>query len=344
MAVPHGMIPPTSQCPALRNSQIPHWLGMTRGNVFLVGLNGNNPPTFDAIGIVVYKSTDGGQTWSAPNQIHTSVNDDKQWAAGDGKPASPFHGRVYAAWDDGKVPGTSLMRFARTLNHGATWIGTGNSSAGSVLANDSFSPEINVSADGTIYIVYLAGSTISDIKLLVSNDGGNSFHFATPPATGITPVNSSFLPVVHGWPVFLGATFRLSTVPTACVSGKTVVVAWADYREGVGRIYYALSKDGGTSWTTGPSGQPLLSGPLPSNFHHFMPQIVVDPNDVIGCAFYEFGTKPSTSLIDVIMAQSFDGGASFHPFTVTDQPWDPAVDAPWLPQSSLGTYWKVLPR
>jgi hypothetical protein len=33
-------------------------------------------------------------------------------------------------------------------------------------------------------------------------------------------------------------------------------------------------------------------------------------------------------LIDVIMAQSFDGGKSFKRFRITDQPWNPAVDAP----------------
>src|SRR5215472_19268839 len=52
------------------------------GNVFLVGLSGTNPPTFNTIGIVIYKSTDGGATWSAPNSIHNSTGDDKQWAAG----------------------------------------------------------------------------------------------------------------------------------------------------------------------------------------------------------------------------------------------------------------------
>ena len=64
------------------------------GNVFLVGLSGNNPPTFDTIGIEIYKSTDGGKNWSAPKRIHTSTGDDKQWAAGDANPASPYHGRV----------------------------------------------------------------------------------------------------------------------------------------------------------------------------------------------------------------------------------------------------------
>jgi hypothetical protein len=291
------------------------------GNLFMIGLVGSNPPTFDTLGMAAYKSTDGGKTWGPPNLIHTSVNDDKQWSVGDTNPASPFHGRIYAAWDD-----LSQMRFARTLDHGASWIGVGsNTIAATSLTGDSFSPEINVAANGDVYIVWIAGSTI---KMLVSTDGGDSFHLATPPATGVTTLSSS-LTEVHDWPVFPGGNFRVLTVPTACVIGDTVVVAWDDFREGVSRIYYALSNDGGGTWTTGAAGQPLLTTPLPANFQHFFPQIIANPGGTIGCAFYEFGPKPSTDLIDVIFAQSLDGGVTFQPFVVTDQPWDPTVDAPW---------------
>ncbi|HEX8107214.1 MAG TPA: sialidase family protein [Kofleriaceae bacterium] len=300
------------------------------GNVFSVGLVGNNPPEWDTIGIAIYKSTDGGQTWGSPNVIHTSTGDDKQWMAGDGNQASPYHGRVYAVWDDG-----SVMRFARTLDHGGSWIGTGtNSVASTSLANDSFAPEINVSANGDVYIVWIAGSTI---KMLVSTDGGDSFHGTTPPATGVTTLSSS-LPNVGGFPVLPGGNFRVLTLPTACVYGKTVAVAWDDFREGSSRIYRALSTDGGTTWSTGPSGQPLLTSAIDPALHHILPQIVADPAGVFGCAFYEFGPKPTTPKIDVIMAQSFDGGATFDHFTVTDQPWDPVVDAPWSHGDSSVTF------
>ena len=117
-----------------------------------------------------------------------------------------------------------------------------------------------------------------------------------------------------------------------------MTVAWADFREGVSRIYYALSTDGGASWTTGFSGQALLKGALPVGFQHFHPQIIADRNGLIGCAFYEFGPKPKTPLIDVIMAQSLDDGVSFNHFTVTDKPWDPAVDAPWSHGDSNVTF------
>jgi hypothetical protein len=50
-------------------------------NVFLAGLAGNNPPTGNTIGIVIYKSPDGGETWSKPDAIHESGADDKQWPA-----------------------------------------------------------------------------------------------------------------------------------------------------------------------------------------------------------------------------------------------------------------------
>jgi hypothetical protein len=119
------------------------------------------------------------------------------------------------------------------------------------------------------------------------------------------------------------------TVPTACVFGKRVTVAWEDFRDGAARIYHAQSPDGGNSWTTGASGTALLTDPIAANVHHFMPQIITDPTGVIGCSFYEFGPKPAKLLIDVMMAESYDGGASFTYFTVTDQAWDPTIDAPF---------------
>ena len=39
-----------------------------------------------------------------------------------------------------------------------------------------------------------------------------------------------------------------------------------------------------------------------------------------------------------MMAESYDGGATFHYFTVTDQPWDPVVDAPWAHGDSNVTF------
>lgn len=280
------------------------------GNVFLAALPFNNPPGGVRIGMAIYKSTDGGQTWSAPNQIHTSSLDDKQWTAGDSNKGSPFRGRVYAVWD-----GPGGLCFARTLDHGANWIGTGALPAGSSIASSSFSPEVNVAADGTVFVIFQVGN---EIKMVKSTDGGNSFKATASPAKDIG---------AFGITTFPGGKFRVLTIPTACVLGSTIIVAWADNREGPSRIFFAISNNGGSSWTT-PSGQPLLKD-VPANMFHFHPQTVFRPDGTLGCAFYEFGPKPVTPKIDTRMAVSSDKGVTFKQLTtVTDQPWDPSIDAP----------------
>ena len=98
------------------------------------------------------------------------------------------------------------------------------------------------------------------------------------------------------------------------------------------RIYCRHSSNGGANWQGSAPGQPLLPGYLGSaaNQHDFHPQLASTPAGQIACAFYEFGPKGGGSpLIDVVMAFSYDGGASFtRRDKVTDRPWDPAVDAP----------------
>ena len=63
----------------------PGWAGISdptlawdnAGNVYLAGLAfGAGANTL--IGMAIYKSSDGGQTWSPPNLIHTSSGDNKQ--------------------------------------------------------------------------------------------------------------------------------------------------------------------------------------------------------------------------------------------------------------------------
>jgi len=306
------------------------------GNAYLLALpfgpGSGTDFTGPVIGIAVYKSPDGGRSWGAPVLIHSSLGDDKQWITGDTSPTSPHYGNVYAAWDDG-----ATLRFARTTDHGGTWIGTGGSAAGSALATDSFSPEISVAADGTVYIVYLNGQSGTQIKYVKSTDGGSSFSPAQVAANGITSLRGP-LPETGGWPHFPGASFRVLTLATGCAgSGNHVVFAWADYRDGISRIYYRRSNNGGTTWHGPASGQPLLAGAVASaaDKQDFHPQLIATPNGEIGCAFYEYGPTGGgefpPNLIHVILAVSTDNGASFpNRVTVTDQAWDPTVDAPFV--------------
>lgn len=323
-----------SEAPSL--SLLPGWAGVSdpavawdaRGNVYLIGLPFAPGLDGSTLGIAVYRSTDGGRSWSGPNVLHTSTGDDKQWAAGDTTPSSTHYGNVYSAWDDG-----STLRFARTTDNGASWKGLGTQPPGSSLAADSFAPSIAVAHDGTIYIVWVNGEEFGrTVKFVKSTDGGNTFTSPAVVADGITPLQS---PPLGGtqFPEFPGATFRVLTLPTVtCGSGGHVVAAWADYREGMSRIYHRHSGNAGTGWDGDLSGSPMLTGWRASgpDQHDFHPQLASLPFGEVGCAFYSFGPKSAgPALIDVAIATSDDGGGFFNfRDRVTNRAWNPAIDAP----------------
>src|SRR5262249_58758603 len=131
--------------------------------------------------------------------------DEKQWAAGDVHPSSPYHGHVYAVWDDGAVV------FARTTDHGATWTGTSGAAAGAPITSGTVYPEITVSSTGSVYVVSTNVSSL--VAMMVSTDGGGSFHAAPNPATGITTLEAA-LPTVDGWAELPGGHFRVISDPT----------------------------------------------------------------------------------------------------------------------------------
>jgi hypothetical protein len=164
------------------------------GNVYVVGLplgpgDFANGPT---LGISINRSSDGGKTWGAAEMIHHSGGDDKQGASSDCTPSSPYFGHVYAAWDDVGATET-ILRFARTTDHGATWRGVGGQPAGNGfdgIVTDSFAPEITVANDGTVYIFWLSGEETGNVlKFVKSIDGGDSFSGPHVAVSGLTPIS-----------------------------------------------------------------------------------------------------------------------------------------------------------
>jgi hypothetical protein len=244
---------------------------------------------------------------------------------------------VYVAWDNGQQ-----LAFARTTDQGATWRGFGTQPVGSSLASDSFSPAVTVASDGAVYIFWITPGS-NTIKFVKSVNGGDSFSAPQIAVTGLTKLDTS-LPRPGGFAELPGAKFRVLTLPAACTgSGRNVLVAWADYREGVSRIYYRRSTDGGATWSGAASGQPLLSrvGVPAGDQHDFHPQLASMPSGTIACSYYELGPKwlGAPSWINVFLATSTNAGASFLEVEkVSNVPWDPAVDAPLSHGDPLTTF------
>ena len=82
--------------------------------------------------------------------LHHDSHDDKMWIESDTSAVSPFFGRVYAVW-----AANTPLRFARSLDRGATWDGVGGSASGSdVGASQCYAPSPAIGDDGTIHVTY----------------------------------------------------------------------------------------------------------------------------------------------------------------------------------------------
>ncbi|MDB5071328.1 MAG: exo-alpha-sialidase [Candidatus Eremiobacteraeota bacterium] len=319
----------TESVPALQ----PGWDGMSDpdltfdalGNAYLIVEPITFGPTDIAgTGMYVFKSTDGGQVWGTPVLLHLDSADDKQWIEADTNPASPHLGAVYAVWG-----ANTPLRFARSVDQGVTWKGMGAWPAGADVGFQTcFGPSITIGPDGTIHVMWHYPGT-TEIMYTQSTDGGDTFSAVTAVVSGVSSL-STFLPNIDGFFHFPNGTFRVYTIVTSSVAaGNKLIVAWADFREGVSRIYYRIASGGGATWLGPASGQPLLPSYGHPDQQHFHPQLSEAGNDAIGCAFYEYGPKDTKLLIDVLVSYSCSDGTSFgNPLTVTDDPWDPAVNAP----------------
>ncbi len=280
--------------------------------------------SLDAVGMCVYRSKDGGRTWEEPKMLDADSRDDKQCVACDNNPKSLYYGNVYVVWGD-----SAPLKFARSTDHGESWQGQGGGAVGEIAHVDpTYAPELCVSADGTLHILWHIPAS-GEIYYVRSTDGGDSFENPSRVVDGMRSL-SGHLPYAGGFPHFPGAKFRVTTMVSDCTASEQVlVVAWADMREHHSRIYYRRSLDNGRTWEGPENGQALLPHVAFGDAHCFHPQIASTRTGVIGCAFYTYGLEDEKRLISVKLAASWDNGATFSQLvTVSERSWDPLVNAP----------------
>lgn len=300
-------------------------------------------------GIYVSRSRDGGATWQSPTLVYADPTgayfSDKPWIAVDSSRGST-RGTVYVAWNlDGNVagrridPDTGASTFTRS--QASTGAPGGVVVSRSIDYGTSFSTPVSltnfdaqfkhfglgatpaVGPDGQITIVYSGQDEVNkkttySVQYVTSKNRGASF--STPHAA-----------VAHVFALpdkLPNGTFRNFSLPAFAISPRdgTMVVAWADMRNGDADIYESRSTDRGKTWT---SPYRVNHDRLGNGKDQFQPALAVAPNGTFTCSWFDRRRDPADHKIDVYIAQSTDDGGSFgHNFRVTTRSWDPAIDAP----------------
>jgi hypothetical protein len=294
--------------------------------------------------LAVSKSTDGGVSWQEPKIVQLDDFADKPWIAVGPDPLEASRDNVYVTWTSLQPTGSQL-RFGRSTDGGETW------SARTIFAPPrdpnranpqnalQFSNPYVDKITGRLYIPFLQFSRSNQdfIRILVSDDAGETFTFATfdvpgAPLPTVLPLvqagtrcdcgnpGAGFRLTIHsgpniggrfGNPSYVNATMSI-VQPAFAARNGLLYLAWAVSTSPLvgdanshSNIMFIRSDDGGVSWTAPIQVNPTLS----TDIHHILPTLTIDedPNDV-HIAYY---TQHIDGSVDVDMANSHDRGNSF---------------------------------
>jgi len=292
--------------------------------------------------IQVNKSTDGGKTWSAGVVVQQDDGSDKEWLAVGPDPVTKSRDNVYVTWTSFQSDGSCQLRFGSSIDGGATW--TARTIYAPAADPDPTHPQncltfTNPVVDpitGSLYVPFLhfSNSDQDFIQMMISDDGGATFRFATfnvpgAPDPTVMPVTQpgeftecgggNFRLTIHGTanagpgafgiPRYINAS-RMTLQPALAARNGVLFLAWSNATipsfgaSPLSNVMFMRSNDRGQTWSA-----PIQVNPSAGDIAHVLPALAIDndPNDV----HITYYTQHSNGTVDLDMANSHDGGGSF---------------------------------
>ena len=263
------------------------------GNFYISSVSRkSNKPGKEENDIIVYRSTNNGQTFSflsvaiATPKPCKSCNDngeDKEWMICDPVTTSPTYNNILLT--STRQLGWNI-RFVKSTNGGTSWTAPAQVSDAS---NSGSGSNLAVGTDGHIYVVWVRypNTGIAGIRFDKSTDGGVSF------GTDVTLSTYALQGIrVDGGP-FICVDYSQNT------TRGNVYVAWSDTRDGTQDVWLQRSTNSGSMWLTNPIRvNDVATG------SQYKPIIQCDENGILWTLFYD------TRLggVNSYMAYSTDAG------------------------------------
>ena len=271
------------------------------GELYANSLVGDEDAPF-ITAIVVNRSLDGGETWSAPVVVTQSPEpdfNDKNALAVDRGPESRYRGRVYVAWDVNVLndAGNAFDRqdiyVAWSSDQGASFEAPVPVRSG--VIGGGVIPQVD--ADGRVYLMFTAEGVDNRYAIYVtsSRNGGRQWR---RPVRISDIVGASVEGVRDG--------FSLATFLADPSTGR-LFVAWQDSRSGVARIMLSISEDGGKKWSA-PRDVTDAAAEIPA----FTPALARNERGEVAVGYYSLENDPTRSVLaDFSVRVSEDGAETF---------------------------------
>jgi hypothetical protein len=268
------------------------------GNFYVVVLSYTGS-TSEPNGLFIQKSTDGGETWGGSVEVIDGVPgvfEDKELIACD-RTGGAHDGNLYVAWT--RFGGITEIKSARSTDGGL-----GFQSPVQVSDDDGVQwPVPVVGSDGTYYVAWVSYWP-SEIRIDRSFDGGATFGSDLTVAevwTAQTEINGGIS--VFAFPAM-----------DADITGGTydgrLYIAYMDRNGPDFDVFLTYSDDHGATWS---SPLRINDDAVGNGCDQFHPWLCVSEDGAVNVIFYDRRNDPGNFLMDLYVAQSFDGGASFEP-------------------------------
>jgi hypothetical protein len=255
-----------------------------------------------------YRSTDGGLSWSAANELGYSY--DHEQVAVD-QTTGKYSGRIYIGVLYGPYPIYQVGVF-RSEDDGRSWIGPVEAAnGGGKIGINDVTPM--VLSDGTLVVPYgdfemlpekrkfkgrMAASTLWTVS---STDGGVTF----------SPARKVLSQVMN----FDDKETQLSGFPKLAADSESkkyrdrMYVAWEDARLGNYRILFSRTTDRGKTW----SAPRPLDNTIPPSAKQWQPTVAVNKDGVVAVTWYDTRDSKDGKQYHHYLAASLDGGETFLP-------------------------------
>jgi len=243
-----------------------------RGSVF----------TFFGEPIMVTFSSDGGATWSAPNQLSAAHNNGTVGGRQGSAVRTGPDGTVYVFWEDGDNKVGNKMVFASSSDGGVHWTRPGliapvrdiaDPIPGANFRTDSFLSAVVDQRNGSVYAAWSdASGGTGHIVVTKSTNAG---------ATWSTPRTVSA--VSNGYAFFQGLDVAPNGRVDVGYQALTVLGSATTYGTGNAKIdsYYTSSNDGGATWSGPTKVSSMSSDPAASAQNNLRRQFWGDYNTLV---------------------------------------------------------------
>ncbi len=270
--------------------------------------------------IVVARSTNGGQTWSAHGTVVNSWGspgtvEDKEFYAIDTNPGSPFFGRHYTCWDR-----NNDERVAYSTNGGVNWTIVDTPDVSIDLGCD-----LAIDDNGTVHMIWdtlTCGASCTNERLFTtrSTNGGVNWSAAVQIVDyNLTGFSNTNCPDTQD-DRCIGPFGAVDIDNTGGACDGTLYATYTDYTSGGvnnSDVWVKRSTDGGATWQAAVK----VNDDGLANRIQFHPFLEVDPsngNVVVG--WHDARNDAGNDAVDYFVARSTNCGLSFEANIQASQP------------------------